>query len=423
VVEARRRLAAIPPAERPAVIWGFLYFFAILCGYYMLRPLRDEMGIVGGVKNLRWLFWATFGVMLVVVPFYSTVVSRFPRRKIIPIVYRFCALNLLVFFALDRANVAEVWLARVFFVWVSVFNLFVVSVFWSFLVDTFRDDEGKRLFGAIATGGSLGAIAGPALTSVLIGPLGRGGLFLAAAILLEAAVFCVHRLIAWAQASGAGGGGRDPARPVGGGAFAGFRLALKSPYLLAIAGMMLAYTITSTVIYADQARIVEASIKDSATRTALFARIDLWVNVVALITQGLVTGTLLTVAGLGVALCVLPFITAGGFVWLALAPGLATLMAVQIARRGLQYGLERPSREVLYTVVSPEEKYKAKAFIDMVIFRGGDAASLEAYGAVRSLGVPAAVVTTGMLCVCGGWTVLARFAAKRQAAIGGSDER
>jgi ATP:ADP antiporter, AAA family len=424
VVEARRRIAAIPPAERTAVVWGFLYFFAILCGYYMLRPLRDEMGIVGGVRKLPWLFTATFVVMLIVVPFYSAVVSRFPRRKIIPIVYRFCALNLLVFLALDRGHVSEVWLARVFFVWVSVFNLFVVSVFWSFLVDTFRDDQGKRLFGAIATGGSLGAIAGPFLASVLIGPLGRGGLFLAAAILLEGAVFCVRRLIAWAQASGSGGVGTDPDRPVGGGAFAGFRLALKSPYLLAIAGMMLAYTITSTVIYADQARIVEASIKDSAARTALFARIDLWVNVVALIAQGLVTGTLLTVAGLGVALCILPFITAGGFVWLALAPGLATLMAVQIARRGLQYGLERPSREVLYTVVSPEEKYKAKAFIDTVIFRGGDAASLWAYDAVRSLGPPAAVVvTTGMLCVCGGWTVLAWFAGKRHAAIGGSDER
>ena len=423
MVEARRRFAAIPPAERPAVIWAFLYFFAILCGYYMLRPLRDEMGIVGGVKKLPWLFTATFVVMLVVVPLYSAVVSRFPRKKIIPIVYRFCALNLLAFLVLDRGHVSEVWLARVFFVWVSVFNLFVVSVFWSFLVDTFRDDQGKRLFGAIATGGSLGAITGPFLASVLIGPLGRGGLFIAAAILLEGAVFCVHRLTAWAQASGSGGVGKDPDRPVGGGAFAGFRLALKSPYLLAIAGMMLAYTITSTVIYADQARILEASIKDSAARTAVFARIDLWVNVVALIAQGLVTGTLLTVAGLGIALCVLPFVTAGGFVWLALAPGLATLMAVQIARRGLQYGLERPSREVLYTVVSPEEKYKAKAFIDTVIFRGGDAASLWAYDAVRALGPPAAVLTTGMLCVCGGWTALAWFAAKRQAVIGGSDER
>jgi AAA family ATP:ADP antiporter len=417
VVDPRRRFAAIPPAERPAVIWGFLYFFAILCSYYMLRPLRDEMGILGGVRKLPWLFTGTFVTMLVVVPVYSAVVARFPRKKIIPIVYRFCALNLLGFLVLDRVLTSDVWLARVFFIWVSVFSLFVVSIFWSFLVDTFRAEQGKRLFGAIAAGGSLGAIAGPALTSVLVGTFGRAGMFVMAALLLEGAVFCVRRLIAWAQSSGSGEVGLHADRPVGGGVFAGFKLALKSPYLLAIAGMMLAYTITSTVIYADQARIVEAAISDSSARTALFARIDLWVNIVALIAQSVVTGWLLTAAGLGVALCMLPLLTAGGFVWLALAPGLATLMGVQIFRRGLQYGLERPSREVLYTVVSSEEKYKAKAFIDTVVFRGGDAASIWAYDAVRSLSPPAIAVTTGMLCVCSGWTALAWYSAKRQAAI------
>jgi AAA family ATP:ADP antiporter len=417
VVTAKDRFAAILPAERTAVAWAFLYFFAILCGYYMLRPLRDEMGIVGGVKNLSWLFTATFVVMLVAVPFYSAVVARFPRRTIIPIVYRFCALNLLAFLVLDRADVSEVWLARVFFVWVSVFNLFVVSIFWSFLVDTFREEQGKRLFGAIAAGGSLGAIAGPAIAAVLVKPLGRTGLFVAAALLLEVAVFCVKRLIAWAEANRSGGFGAAPDRPVGGGAFAGFRLALRSPYLLAIAGMMLAYTLTSTVIYADQARIVEATIKDSATRTALFARIDLWVNIVALTLQGFVTSRVLSLAGLGAALLALPFLTAGGFIGLALVPGLATLVVVQIARRGLQYGMERPSREVLFTVVSSEEKYKAKAFIDTVVFRGGDAASIWAYDAVRSVSPSTAVVTAGMLCVCAGWAATAWFASRRNAAL------
>jgi ATP:ADP antiporter, AAA family len=417
VVEARGRFAAIEPAERAAVAWAFLYFFAILCGYYMLRPLRDEMGIVGGVKNLSWQFTATFVVMLLAVPFYSAVVARFPRRTIIPIVYRFCALNLLAFLVLDRAHVSEVWVARIFFVWVSVFNLFVVSIFWSFLVDTFREEQGKRLFGAIAAGGSLGAIAGPAIASVLVKPLGRAGLFVAAAILLEVAVFCVKRLIAWAEANRSGGFGAAPDRPIGGGVFAGFRLALKSPYLLAIVGMMLAYTLTSTVIYADQARIVAATIQDSATRTALFARIDLWVNVVALVLQSVVTSRLIGWAGLGAALLALPFLTAGGFVGMALVPGLTALVVFQIARRGLQYGMERPSREVLFTVVSSEEKYKAKAFIDTVVFRGGDAASIWAYDAVRSLSPPTAVITAGMLCVCAGWAAIAWFASRRNAAL------
>lgn len=404
-------------AERAAVIWASLYFFCVLSGYYILRPLRDEMGILGGVKNLPWQFTGTFVVMLVAVPFYSAVVARFPRRAIIPIVYRFCAANLLAFLALDRAGVSEVVVARVFFIWVSVFNLLVVTVFWSFMVDTFRPEQGKRLFGAIAAGGSLGAIAGPFLAWVLVKPFGRAGLYVAAALLLEAAVLCVRRLVAWAGAHDAGGVGRAPGQPVGGGVFAGFKLALASPYLLAIAGMMLAYTITSTVIYADQARIVGATIQDSTARTALFARIDLWVNLVALLAQTLATGWVLTTLGLGAALLVLPLVTAGGFLGLWLVPGLATLVAVQIARRGLQYGLERPSREVLYTAVTSEEKYKAKAFIDTVVFRGGDAAAFWAYEAARAFAPPVYAVTTAMLVVCAGWAAAAMFTARRHAAL------
>jgi AAA family ATP:ADP antiporter len=407
------------PAERPAVRWAFLYFFALLSSYYILRPLRDEMGIVGGVKNLPWLFTGTFVVMLLAVPFYSAVVARFPRRKIIPVVHRFCSLNLLAFLFLDRAGISEVWVARVFFVWVSVFSLFVVSIFWSFMVDTFRPEQGKRLFGAIAAGGSLGAIAGPFLAVLLVKPFGRAGLYVACALLLEAAVYCVRRLIAWAATHEAGAVGTLPDRAVGGGIFAGFRLALTSPYLLAVVFMMLAYTITSTVIYADQARIVGATIQDSSVRTSLFATIDLWVNVVALVVQGLVTGWVLTALGLFVALCVLPVVTAGGFIGLGLAPGLATLVAVQIARRGIQYGLERPSREVLFTVVSSEEKYKAKAFIDTVVFRGGDAAAIWAYDAVRSISPPPMAVTAAMLVVCAGWVGVALFAARRHTTLAG----
>jgi AAA family ATP:ADP antiporter len=407
----------VHPEERGAVAWAFLYFFSVLCGYYILRPLRDEMGIVGGVKNLPWQFTATFVVMLLAVPLYSSVVARFPRRTIIPIVYRFCALNLLAFLWLDRAGVSAVWVARVFFVWVSVFNLFVVSIFWSFMVDTFRAEQGKRLFGAIAAGGSLGGIAGPSIAALLVKPLGRTGLYLVSALLLEVAVFCVRRLIAWARAHEAGGVGRAPDRPVGGNALAGFRLALSSPYLLAICGMMLAYTITSTVIYADQARIVGGAISDSSARTALFARIDLWVNVFGLAVQTLATGWVLTRLGLVAALFMLPLLTAAGFVGLAAAPGLATLVGVQIVRRGLQYGLERPAREVLFTAVSTEEKYKAKAFIDTIVFRGGDAASIWAYDAVRSLGPPAFAVTAAMLVVCGGWILTALYSGRRHAML------
>ena len=409
------RFSSIEPSERPAVLWAILYFFSILCGYYTLRPLRDEMGIVGGVKNLPWAFTGTFVVMLLAVPFYSAVVARFPRRRIIPIVYRFCAANLLVFLVADRIGVPEVWVARAFFVWVSVFNLFVVSIFWSFMVDTFRSDQSKRLFGAIAAGGSLGALVGPFLAIVLVRPFGRTGLFVVSALLLEAAVFCVKRLIAWAEMHSAGAIGTAPDRPVGGGVLAGFRLTLNSPYLLSIAGMMLALTVTSTVLYADQAAIVGASIADSAARTALFAKIDFWVNLVSLAAQSGVTAWLLGAIGVGGALAILPIVTAGGFAALAGLPGLATLVAFQVVRRGLQYGVERPSREVLFTVVDAEEKYKAKSFIDTVVFRGGDAASLWAYDQVGKLAPSRVAITAGTGIVCAAWLILAYYSARRQA--------
>lgn len=415
VERAAGLFASIRREERPAVLWAFLYLFAILCGFYVLRPLRDEMGILGGVANLPWQFTGTFLVMLAVVPAYSAVIARFPRRAIIPIVYRFCAANLLLFLLLDRAQVSQVWVARVVFIWVSVFNVFVVSVFWSFMVDTFRAGQAKRLFGAVAAGGSLGALAGPGLAALLVKPFGRPGLYLATAILLEVGVFCVRRLTAWARVHGSGEMHTAPERPVGGGVFAGFRLALRSPYLLAIVVMMLAYSITSTVLYADQASIVAGTVHDSATRTALFAKIDLAVNGLALALQGLATGWILSVLGLTVALCVLPAITAAGFLGLLFAPGLTTLVVVQVIRRGTQYGLERPSRENLFTVVTPEEKYKAKGFIDTVVFRGGDAAALWAYDGVKALAPAASVVTGAMLLICAAWTAVAVFASRRHA--------
>ncbi|HVQ34794.1 MAG TPA: MFS transporter [Candidatus Bathyarchaeia archaeon] len=413
----RGGFGSIPREERAAVAWAFLYLFSILCGYYTLRPLRDEMGILGGVKNLKYQFLGTFLVMLAVVPVYSAVVAKFPRRKIIPVVHRFCAANLLAFLLLDRFHVSQVWTARVIFVWVSVFSVFVVSVFWSFMVDTFRVDQGKRLFGVIAAGGSAGALAGPALASVLAKPFGLAGLYVVTAILLEVGVFCVRRLVDWSRANETGGGTPRADRAVGGGVFAGFKLALASPYLLAICGMMLAYTISSTVLYADQAAIVNASIPNSADRIALFARIDLGVNALALVLQGIVTGWILTGLGLTVALCVLPTVTAAGFLGLFAVPGLAMLAVVQVVRRGTQYGLERPSREVLFTAVTSEEKYKAKSFIDTIVFRGGDAGAIAAYDWVKTLGPPAGAVSAAMLVLCGAWSALAVFSARRHAAL------
>ena len=180
--------------ERAAALWSFAYFFTLLAGYYVLRPLRDQMGIAGGVKNLPWLFTATFVSLLVAQPLYGALVARLPRVRFIPVVYHFFVANLALFWLLLIFDIETVIVARVFFVWVSVFNLFAVAVFWSFMADLFTSEQGKRLFGFIGAGGTAGALLGPVITIWLSVPLGPVNLLIAAAVFLELAVLCVHRL-------------------------------------------------------------------------------------------------------------------------------------------------------------------------------------------------------------------------------------
>ena len=198
------RVVEVRPAEQKALLWSFAYFFCLLAGYYVLRPLRDEMGIAGGVRNLQWLFTATFVVMLAAVPAFGAVVGRLPRRRFVPLVYHFFVANIAIFWLLLTFDVAKIQVARVFFVWISVFNLFAVSVFWSFMADLYASEQGKRLFGFIAAGGSAGALLGPALTVGLSVSLGPVNLLIVAALFLELAVLCARRL-----ESAAPGGGRE----------------------------------------------------------------------------------------------------------------------------------------------------------------------------------------------------------------------
>ena len=244
------RLVAVRPDEMRALLWSFAYFFCLLASYYVLRPLRDEMGIAGGVRNLHWLFTATFFVMLAAVPIFGAVVARLPRRRFIPLVYHFFVANIAIFWVLLTLDVEKQLVARVFFVWISVFNLFAVSVFWSFMADLFRSDQGKRLFGFIAAGGSAGALAGPALTVWLAGPLGPVNLLIVAAVLLEAAVLCAHRLErAVPQAHATREGRPEVQAPIGGKWFAGFALLLRSPYLAGIALWVLLLSLAGTFLY------------------------------------------------------------------------------------------------------------------------------------------------------------------------------
>jgi len=402
--------------ELSATLWAFAWFFSLLCGLYVLRPLREEMGIRGGVDKLQWLFTATFLVMLAAVPAFSALMARVPRARAIPLVYRFFVLCLLAFFVLLRLGWAPVAVARAFFVWVSVYNLFVVSIFWSFLTDLFTSDQGKRLFGFVAAGGSAGALVGPAAAGLLVGPIGVANLVLVAALLLEASTWCVGRLVRWAREGGAGalGPAVAPEGSLGGSAWSGFGLVFRSPYLLAIAAQTLLFSLASTFLYFQQARIVAAAIPDSARRTALFAAVDLSVNVFALAAQSLATGRLLSGLGLSFGLSLVPALSAAAFLAVAAAPTLWVMGVAQALRRGLHYAVERPAREVLYTVLGREEKYKAKSFVDTVVYRGGDAASGWAYAGLSALGLSLAGSALAAVPVAGLSLLVARWLAARQ---------
>jgi AAA family ATP:ADP antiporter len=422
------RFVDVRAEEVRALSWSFAYFFCLLAAYYVLRPLRDEMGIAGGVRNLHWLFTATFVVMLAAVPVFGAVVARLPRRRFIPLVYHFFVANIAVFWLLLTLDIARVDVARVFFVWISVFNLFAVSVFWSFMADLYRSEQGKRLFGFIAAGGSAGALLGPALTVWLAAPLGPVNLLIVAAVLLEAAVLCASRLEAAAPQTSRESAPQAASRsqaPIGGNWLAGFALLARSPHLAGIALWVLLLSLAGTFLYFMQANIVASASDDPAVRTRIFASIDLAAGVLTLLVQALVTGRLIARFGVGPALAFLPLVFTAGFVALAASPALMLVIAFQALQRTANFAISNPAREVLFTAVDREEKYKAKYLIDGVTFRGGDAASGWLFNVLRSAGLELQAIALATVPVAIGWTALALVLGKaheRRAAVTVNDK-
>jgi ATP:ADP antiporter, AAA family len=389
--------------ERSAALWSFAYFFTLLAGYYVLRPLRDQMGIAGGVKNLPWLFTATFLSLLVAQPLYGALVARSPRVKFIPIVYHFFVANLVLFWVLLTFDVEKVIVARAFFVWVSVFNLFAVAVFWSFMADLFTAEQGKRLFGFIGAGGTVGALLGPVVTILLSAPLGPVNLLIAAAALLEAAVFCVHRVERVANAPT----DLDPRRQrVGGSALAALPELIRSPYLMGVAIWVSLLSFGATIAYFAQANIVSTTIHDAATQTRLFAGIDLAVGLLSLATQVFATGRFLRRFGTGISAAALPAVYVVGFVAVAIAPILSVVVTLQVAQRWMNFAIANPARQVFFTVVGREEKYKAKNLIDVVIYRGSDALYGWLYDSLQALGLKLGAIALCALPVVAGWLIL-----------------
>lgn len=410
----------VRPAERRVLGWSLLYVFAVLSAYYVLRPIRDEMGVHAGVENLPWLFTGTLLAMIAINPLFALAVQRLQRARFIAWSYRFLGANLLVFAALFALATAEqnVWLGRAFFIWVSVFNLFVVSVFWALMVDVFDSEQGKRLFGFLAAGATLGAIAGSTLTASLVQQVGATALFFASIALLELALLAVRRLSRLSEkltqhprAPGA------PEAPIGGGVLAGISHTFRSPYLLNVCLFIVLFTVTSTFLYFQQATIARDYFPDRASRTAFFARLDVMVNVLTLGVQLFLTARILRRLGVALTLAILPLFSALGFAGLAAAPTIAALVAFQVLRRAANFALARPTRELLYTVIAREDKYKAKTFIDTVVYRAGDQIGSWSYLLLSTFGLGIAGVALVAVPLSALWLANSLWLGRRQAAL------
>ncbi|MGI8819292.1 MAG: NTP/NDP exchange transporter [Chthoniobacterales bacterium] len=418
----RARAVDVRPDELRALGLAFLFNFIVLGSYYVLRPIRDEIGAAGRLENLPWMYTGTLVAMLLANTIFSAIVGRLSRRRFIPVAYRFFIANLILFFVLMRTLPAaqQQWLGWVFFVWVSVFNLFVVTLFWAFMTDIFDTAQAKRLFGFISVGGTLGAIVGGSVTAFLVHRIGTPNLLLISALLLEGGAWCVRFFPAEFKAEHAPAAGPERAQaeqPIGGTLWSGITHVVRSPYLLGICAFMLFHTITATLVYFQQAEITAHAISDRAARTAFFAQLDIWVNVLTIVVQIFLTGRLLRWIGVGPTLAILPLLSLVGFLAMAARPALGLLAFFQVLRRATNYAVSRPAREVLFTVLSREDKYKAKSFVDTFVYRAGDQIGAWSYPLLTSLGLGLTGISLVAAPLAAAWCVLSVWLGRRQNAI------
>lgn len=375
--------------------WAFAYFFFLLTGYYVLRPVRDALG---STQNLQLLFTGTFISMLLLQPLYGALVSRYPRRVFLPVVYVVFIACLLFFYWAFHQPFA--WRSGAFFIWVAVFNLFAVSVFWSFMADVFNHTEAKRFYGYIGAGGTLGGFLGPILSRNLVEHIGVANLLLLSACMLLMCIVCIQRLRPWARARETAEPGIQPGMAMGGSVLAGLRLIGEQPLLRALAVLMFFSVGVGTLLYNEQAAIARTHFADAASRTAYFAGIDLAINVITLLVQVVLTRGLLQRFGVAPVLMIPAVAVLLGFSALTASPLPLLVAVVQVMTRAGEFSLMKPARETLYTRVSREARYKAKAAIDTVVYRGGDLTFVWLHKLLVGFG-PIAVFGTGVLVAAG----------------------
>lgn len=367
------------PGEWRPVAASFAMFFSVLSAYYIIRPVRDEMGVALGKDTLHHLFTVVFLVMLAAVPAFGAIASRFPRRTVLPLLYAFFIANLILFWALFRSGATGDALSATFFVWASVFNLFVVSLFWSLMAELWSNEEAKRFYGLISAGGTAGALAGPLLTRSLVSVLTPHDLLLVSGALLGVALSASLALRRIHPASG-----NSDALPTGGGILDGAKKVMSSPYLGRIALFILLANIVGTFFYLEQSRLVGLEIPDSAERVKFFAGRDLATSLLTLTIEVFGTAAILRRFGVGAALLTLPAAALVSVLVLSVSSSLTVVAAVMVAERVLAFSLANPAIKVLYTLTAPDEKYKAQSFIDTVVYRGGDAVSGWMFAAVSA---------------------------------------
>ncbi len=438
----RQKIVDVRPNEVRALFLACAFNFVILGSYYVIRPIRDDIAAAGSLESLSWMFTGTLVAMLIANTLFSAIVARMSRRRFIPIAYRFFIANLLIFYFLMRtvSSPQNVWVGRAFYIWVSVFNLFVVTLFWAFMTDVFNSEQAKRLFAFISVGGSVGAIVGPLITASLVHKLGAANLILVTAAMLEVGPWCVKffpaefghqhghpersegpRESEHAQATVRpratvrdDRAAADAEKPIGGGIISGVAHVFRSPYLLGICAFMLLHAITSTVVYFQQVDVTHHQLQDRAMRTAFFAQLDLSVNTLTILVQLFLTGRLLKWLGVGMTLAFLPVISTIGFLGMGFVPMLSLLAIFQVLRRAGNFAVTRPAREVLFTVLRREDKYKAKSFIDTFVYRVGDQIGAWSYPLLQWFGLGLTGISFVAAPLAAIWCALSLWLGKKQ---------
>jgi len=408
------KIVDVKPNEIRALWLGFAFHFIILAAYYIVKPIRDAIAASNRLETLPWMFTATLVVMLIANAIFAAIVARMERRKFIPFAYAFFILVLLLFFGLMRTGspAQQVWTGRAFYVWVSVFNLFNTAIFWAFMTDLFTVEQGKRLYAFIAVGGTLGAIVGAYITKNLIRGMGPANLVAISATLFAIVCFIVRFFPNnFTQVNKTA-----PAReePIGGTAWSGITHIVRSPYMFGLAAAIMLYTSTSTWAYFQQTTLAGAALKTSADRTVFFSSLEIWVNTITLFIQVFLTGRLLKWFGVAFTLTGLPFLSMLGFGAMAIAPSLAMLAFFQVTRRTAAYALMRPSREILFTVLKREDKYKVKSVTDTLGYRVGDQLGAWSYDRLHAFGLSLNAISWIAVPVSAGWCALSIWLARKQ---------